>query len=301
MAIFFVASLPYTLVPFNEKVEAAKIVVKDVGYIQTYKATLLSELFPLSVIYLSRPLSMLLYTLWSTGLIIRFYTKKKVTAIFPNQNFVAHWLILLLGFFFIVVLTHTLLIIRFFSMKMPELFFTLNILRMLSGAGLIGLFVTPLLFPAILYGLPRIPESELSNVQEENQGPSFESNELKKINHFNSKYFTTISERADSFMKESKPYLQPDFNLAQLSVQIQIPEHHLGYFFREVKKQHFTDYRNEWRIEHAKKLINDGKVNDYTLEAIASLSGFSNRNSFRITFQKIEGISPSTFASQIKE
>ena len=102
-------------------------------------------------------------------------------------------------------------------------------------------------------------------------------------------------------MEKDQSYLQPHFSINQLAVQVEVPVHHLSWFFREIKKQTFSDYRNKWRVEHAKKLIKEGKSNELTLEAIAVLSGFSNRNSFRSTFQKTEGISPSTFAGRHKE
>jgi YesN/AraC family two-component response regulator len=101
-------------------------------------------------------------------------------------------------------------------------------------------------------------------------------------------------------MKEVQPYLHPDFNLAQFSVLTHIPVHHLGYYFREEKKQHFNDYMNEWRINHAKILIQEGKATELTLEAIGLKCGFPNRDSFRTTFKKVEGISPSAFVAKTK-
>jgi AraC-like DNA-binding protein len=99
-------------------------------------------------------------------------------------------------------------------------------------------------------------------------------------------------------MKQFQPYLQPDFNLTQFSVLVHIPTHHLAYYFREEKKQSFIDYRNIWRVNHAKTLIKEGKASDLTLEAIGLLSGFSNRNTFFIAFKKAEGISPGAFVNQ---
>jgi AraC-like DNA-binding protein len=49
------------------------------------------------------------------------------------------------------------------------------------------------------------------------------------------------------------------------------------------------------RIGHAKSLILEGRANDLTLEAIGMLSGFTNRNTFFISFKKIEGVSPKEF------
>jgi AraC-like DNA-binding protein len=125
--------------------------------------------------------------------------------------------------------------------------------------------------------------------------------ERKTTNHFETHYLNSIDQKANFYLQESQPYLQPDFNIAQLSAQIHIPIHHLYYYFREEKKQHFNDYINEWRINHAKNLIKKGLIKEHTLEAIGLISGFPNRNSFSATFRKVEGIPPKTYVSQIKK
>ncbi len=81
-------------------------------------------------------------------------------------------------------------------------------------------------------------------------------------------------------MKDYKPYLQSDCNLAYIAKLTKIPAHHISYFFREVRHQSFNDYRNTWRVEHAKNLILEGKTDDLSMEGIGSLSGFSSRNTF---------------------
>jgi AraC-like DNA-binding protein len=62
--------------------------------------------------------------------------------------------------------------------------------------------------------------------------------------------------------------------------------------------QSFTDFRNEWRIIYAKKLIKEGKATGMTLEAIGLLSGFTSRNTFFTAFKKREGVSPGVFAAR---
>lgn len=301
MMIFFIAALPNAFIPWSTKVEVATEAVKDVGFIQTYSATLLDEIFPVSAIYLSRPVLVLGYTLWSIGIFICYLIQRKVSAVFSKQYFMTKWLSLLMGLMLVLVVTQILLIIKAFEMGFSELYFTLNILRILSIAGLIGLMISLFFFPTILYGLPRMPESAILPNLEEAKTVTLPEEERNNINHFESTYLIAIGWKADSYMKEFQPYLNPDFNLAQLSVNTQIPVHHIGYYFREVKKQHFIEYRNEWRINHAKSLIKEGKAKELTLEAIGKLSGFSSRNTFRTTFEKVEGMPPSTFASQIKE
>lgn len=301
MLVFFISALPNAFMPWSTKVGIATEVVNNVGFIQTYKATLLDELFPVSAIYLSRPVLVMVYTLWSIGLLLRFSIHKKGSGVFVQQHFMTKWLSLLLGFMLVLEITQILLIVRIFAMDFSEMFFTLNVFRILSLAGLIGLLISPFFFPTIVYGLPRVPESSKPPIPEEGKIGTLQAEESNNIPHYESEYLHSIGWKADSYMKECQPYLQPDFNLAQLSVNTQIPVHHIGYYFREVKKQHFVDYRNEWRIKHAKILMKEGKAKDLTLEAIGKLSGFSSRNTFRTTFEKMEGIPPSAFASKLEE
>ena len=299
MIIYLLAALPFTFVPLSEKISAANEVVNDVGYIQYFKATFLSDIFSVPAIYLSRPVLILAYTIWAIVLWIRYTADKKLSSVFSSQHFMKVWISVLLGTLLILLISHILLIIRVFELNFSELALALGVLRILSVAGLIGLLISPFFFPSIIYGLPKVPEltGTSHKIAKKTNG---NSGDLTKTNsHLETDYLNSIGQKAESYMIENQPYLQPHFNINKLAVEINVPMHHLGYYLRQIKKQSFTEYRNTWRIEHAKKLMMEGKQNDLTLEAIASLSGFSNRNSFRATFQKIEGIPPSAFASSV--
>jgi AraC-like DNA-binding protein len=117
---------------------------------------------------------------------------------------------------------------------------------------------------------------------------------------FETDYIDTIGQKIDLGMTDHQPYLQQDFNLAQLSVLIKIPAHHLAWYFKEIKCQSFTDFRNEWRIRHARMMIEQGKNSGMTLEAIGIQSGFLSRNAFLNAFKKHEGTTPSVFAHRFR-
>lgn len=152
------------------------------------------------------------------------------------------------------------------------------------------LMISPFIFPEILYGLPRLPNNYLENrIAADNHQNEFNKSHIAPLED---DYLSLIGQKADQFMKDRQLYLQRDFNLVELSVVMHIPVHHLAYYFREERKQSFTNYRNSWRIDYAKNLINEGKAKDLTLEAIGMLSGFTNRNSFIIAFKRFEKISP---------
>jgi AraC-like DNA-binding protein len=150
--------------------------------------------------------------------------------------------------------------------------------------------ISPFIFPEILYGLPRLPNHYLdARIAADNHLNGFSKNQIAPLED---DYLGIIGQKADQCMRDRQPYLQKDFNLVELSVVMHIPVHHLAYYFREERKQSFTNYRNSWRIDYAKNLINEGKAKDLTLEAIGMLSGFTNRNSFIIAFKRFEKISP---------
>ncbi|WP_445587876.1 helix-turn-helix domain-containing protein [Sunxiuqinia sp. A32] len=293
MIIFFISAFPNTFVPWRDKVEAAMMAVENQEYLMVYKASLLNRIIPTVAIYLFRLVLVLGYTIGAGVLFIKYLKKKQSYAVFSKQHFMKKWLCCLLGFLFILAVSQVFMVIKSFEMHFSELFFTFNILRVISVAGLIGLLISPFFFPTILYGLPRMPETN----EQENDDSQIKERK-QRYNSFESDYLKSISQKTDSFMQEHQLYLEPDCNLAYFSKQINIPTHHLAYYFREVKKQHFNDFRNEWRINHAKALIKEGKANEITLEAIGSLSGFSSRNTFITDFKKLEGESPGTYAAR---
>ena len=295
--IFFLAALPYSLVPVSHKMEMAEAVVSDIGIIQVYKTTILADLFSIQAIYLSRPALVFIYAVGSAIIYVRYLMQGKLSGVFSGQYFMRTWLFLLIGFVAIMSSTHILLIAKMFAMEFSELFFTLTFLRLFCWSALIGLLVTPFFFPSVLYGLPRVPEPKGKTRQRRQKPPA----PATSANHFEKEYLHGIGREVEACMQDHKPYLDPDFNLAWLSAHVRIPAHHLGYYFREVRQQPFTEYRNLWRINHAKELIQEGRASLLTLEAIGKMSGFSSRNTFRSTFEKFEGICPSAYSGRIKE
>ena len=296
MLVFLAATIPYMLIPYSTKVEVATNIVEDSMNLGNYNGTYI--IFPVIVTYLSRPVLILGYTLWSAGLFLRYLLQKGKSSVLSRQHFMAKWITVLLVMVFIWIFSHFMIFAKFFAGKDIGLFYTQNVLQILSTAGLIGLLISPFFFPEILYGLPRVPQGILTLKPDGTESDSSTEKSFKHPLNFESDYLFSIGRKADTCMKELHPYLQPNFNLFKLSVLIDIPVHHLAYYFREEKKQSFNDFRNEWRINHAKKLIRDGKASELTMEAIGVLSGFSSRNTFLIAFKKAEGIAPAVFAAQ---
>lgn len=298
MTIYFIAAIPNAFIPWQEKVEAAHSLLNDHGFLLEYKATLLDKVFPAVSNYLSRLILILGYTLWSLGVFINFLIKRKSAAVINKQHFMKNWLFILLGSLLVLLVSQFLLVVKSFEMHFSDLFFTVNAFRIISVMSLTGLLISPFFFPSILYGMPRMKEPpEQLNQDIEKTGKQANVS-LRQTNSFESDYIKSIEQRAELYMIQHKLYLKPDCNLAFFSKHLNIPAHHLAYYFKEVKKKHFNDFRNEWRINHAKNLIEAGKAGEMTLEAIGMLSGFSSRNAFIASFKKLTGESPGSYAAK---
>lgn len=289
-ATYLIAVIPYLITPYSHKVEVAQAILADKGLLMVSKVTFLSNIFSVTTMYLSRPVSVLLYSLWSVGMVVRYLVRHRELEVFHGQNFMIKWLSALLGFSLLLSASTLLMLFDTYVLNYQNLFYSINYLQILSAFGLTGLLLSPLLFPNILYGLPRFDRPASGQPIEEDR---------KAIEYnFESEYMEQLEEKIEIYMCEFQPYLQPDLNISKFADLIQVPCHHLAYYFREVKKQTFNDYRNENRVNHAKKMIMEGKAESLTLEAIALSSGFTTRNTFFTAFKKTEGISPGIFAAK---
>lgn len=296
LVIFLLFSLPYILTPYSIKTGLAAKIVEDPINLGLLNQKLI--IFPVVVTLISRPLLVLGYTIWSGIIFIHYLKNHKVSSILPGQSFMRKWLSLLLVFTLILSAVHVIQICQLFSVKNLEIFYTLNGLKLVSGIGLAGLLISPILFPKVLYGLPRIPVAIMNANLENAEHTSQNLRVVRSQINLEKDYILYIGHEIDSCMKELKPYLNPECNMDYISKLTRIPVHHIAYYFRTEKGQTFTDYRNEWRVRHAKALISEGKADEITMEAIGMLSGFSTRNTFFTVFKKAEGISPGAFASK---
>lgn len=298
MVIYFISAMPEAFLSWNEKVELARKTAEDPAFIGQYQATLLGRVFPQVWLFASRLILILGYTLWSVHLLIKYLSKDKISTVFSRQHFVKKWMFFLMGFLLLVLLTQIPMVFKSFHIQFIELIPVLKIIQGISVAGLIGLLISPFFFPSILYGLPRIPVEPPPTVQAKT-GVQPEPKTPRQSNKtFESDYLKDIERQVILCMKEHKPYINSECNLFSFSKLIDVPPHHLAYYFREFRGQRFNDFRNKWRVDHAKSLIREGKASEITLEAIGLLSGFSSRNAFITDFKKFEGEPPGSYASR---
>jgi AraC-like DNA-binding protein len=93
-----------------------------------------------------------------------------------------------------------------------------------------------------------------------------------------------IESQIQKYLQDSKPYLTQGFSLAIITQNTGIPAHQLSYYFNDHLKRSFNDWKNHLRIEYVVSEINQGKHENFTLESLASSSGFASRANFNKAF-----------------
>ena len=77
-------------------------------------------------------------------------------------------------------------------------------------------------------------------------------------------------------------------------IKLKLPPESLGVIktFSNMSVQMFI---NSHRIEYAIKLINDGYLQNYSIEALAGKSGFNSQENFNRVFKLLKKVTPSEF------
>ena len=92
------------------------------------------------------------------------------------------------------------------------------------------------------------------------------------------------------WMRETKPYLNPDFQLMDLRHVLPMNRTYLSRFIRDEFGCTFYQFVNKYRIEEAKRLMTEQP--EMRLADVATRSGFSSREAFARTFTQVTGLSP---------
>jgi AraC-like DNA-binding protein len=264
-----------------------------------------------------RPLHPLLYAIATWCLIFNYKDK-----IFKNKNHsydfevIKKWILIFSGFVLMATLLHQILFINSLLVVGKSAFINQSYPLLLLFFLLYLLLIVALLFsPHILYGMP-VKKSESSlmpvdvsnfneadvisemktektfgeeiNAEEENE------NDEKYVQFFSSEYLTEIQKKVEKWISDEF-YLEADCSFVKMAIQIQIPQHHLNYFFNTILDKKFTDWRNNLRIEFSKSAIEKDLIKDITIEALALKSGFASQTTFNRAFKNYLGVTPSQF------
>jgi len=102
-----------------------------------------------------------------------------------------------------------------------------------------------------------------------------------------------LFQRLEQLMKTNKLYLDPNLNIKTLLPLLGTNERYLREAIREQTNATFLDYINDLRLTFSRQLLED--VEKYTIEAIATESGFNSRSTCHRVFRDKYGLAPDEY------
>jgi AraC-like DNA-binding protein len=114
-------------------------------------------------------------------------------------------------------------------------------------------------------------------------------------NRFSSEVVTSTIGALNSAMIVAKLYHDPALTVAQLSLNLKIPQKTISGVLNQHLNKSFNEYINEFRISEVKqKLIGPGNEH-LTIAGIGFECGFNSQATFQRAFKLVTGMSPSEF------
>ncbi len=290
--ISFVNLFPYMVLPMSEKVVLIRELIQNPNFIYSIPYFI----FPNAYLFLIRPVLGIIY------IAICFYqirqTKKRLSELnqeLPGVNF--KWLNLILT---ITILNFISLVFMIFDFVLFRTTLDNNIMTMVvitfPMLCVVALNISILFFPSVMYGFLNF-KNDLKPVLFEDSTTELILNE-DLIDEDARKTFKLVAEKLEIYF-QSKPYLQPGFNLSTITGQTDLPYHKITSYFSVYLGINFNDWKNNARIDYAVDLINSGRAKNLTLESIASSCGFLSRSNFVNAFKKKMQMTPSEYVKSL--
>ncbi len=166
----------------------------------------------------------------------------------------------------------------------------------------IGLTILTFLFGVFGFNQPSIFEEVVKPKPHEEQSSHIESPDTKKYlrSGLKQKDVDRYIQQLKDHMVNSKPYLDRELTIYDLSEQLQIPRHFLSEVINEHMGKNFYNLVNDYRVEEVKKRLEDPDFKQLTILAIAFDSGFNAKSSFNTIFKEKTGMTPSEYLKTIK-
>ncbi|HCD9235761.1 helix-turn-helix domain-containing protein [Elizabethkingia anophelis] len=161
---------------------------------------------------------------------------------------------------------------------------------------LVGLFILVASYFGIshanILGLSAIQ----SNNSEEKQVVNENSITVKYQKNFaGEEVIQSIYQKLRFRMEHEKLYKDPELNLNQVAVLLNVHPNILSQTINSVENKNFYDYINQHRIEEFKRIVILPENQKFTILSLAFESGFNSKTSFNRNFKKYMDCSPREF------
>lgn len=144
---------------------------------------------------------------------------------------------------------------------------------------------------------PSLPQTLLEEPELENEKEGFESDDIASIGkvYFKVEDADKIKADLDNHMRKTKAYLNPGFNINDLSRETGHSPRLVSSLLNNHALTSFKDYINRYRILHLIEEYKKNTSSKKTLEQWGMECGFQNRYTFINAFKRVTGSTPSKY------
>lgn len=284
--VYLVDYWPVFVLPVSEKLSLIQAEIEDPVLFTMYRQT---RFFPDNFYTPFRTVQIAVYWLFSVRLVYQ-YSKTATRRIkYFGRDWLA-WIKLFLGAMALIFLPF---FATFWLLDAKVIF---DMVHAVSGIMATFTGIALLFYPNILYGL----NAADGEFQPGKQSISPKAEKPVRVIQLSSEKESTIRKKLEGVMNEKKVYLKRGYTVHALAADTGIPEYLLTEYIQRSLKTTFPDLINEQRIAESCRLIASGAHEQYSIDGIAELSGFSNRNSYIMAFRKFKNSTPSEYIRSAK-
>ncbi len=291
--IHFIGVIPYYITPFSYKEAICRLLIADLENIKKIEWNIF---FNSEFNFSFRIIMLFIYVSYSMVLLWKFSnnSKKQQNIPFKQYSITFRWLAFLLVLIFLLDINYV--IMTFYFFKNYEIDIRQNFINSIALASFGLLVISLLFFPEVLYGLPRN-----KNTKKQKKKTLTSISKLTKVNeNLEEDPFLDLYEKIKNYLDNDKPYLDPNFNIAQIAIDLQVPQNHVVYCINTLFKTKFSKLRTKLRVEQTKVYLNDSKNSKITIDGVSQMVGFTSRSSFYNAFKEETGYTPSEYLKIIE-
>ena len=163
----------------------------------------------------------------------------------------------------------------------------------------IGLTILTFLFGVFGFHQPSIFEEMVKPNENRSSEPDIQKTKKYHRSGLKQKDVVQYIKLIEDHMITSKPFLDRELTIFDLSDQLKIPRHFLSEIINEHMGKNFYNLVNDYRIEEVKKRLEDPQFRNLTILAIAYDSGFNAKSSFNTIFKEKTGMTPTDYLKTV--
>jgi AraC-like DNA-binding protein len=105
----------------------------------------------------------------------------------------------------------------------------------------------------------------------------------------------TYLKKLESYMQQEKPYLISSLTINDLGKKVSTPPRYLSQIINESLGKNFFDFVNSYRVEEAKKMLQDSSNSRFNIMELLFEVGFNTKSVFNRVFKNHTGMTPTEY------